>query len=335
VRTRRDADLTGQEASEWMARRDAGFTPAEAAAFDQWWRADPRHAIAIARLESAEHRLRGLRHFSEDGDFRSMSRGAGPAGSGIFRAVWLPWAVAAAFAFLLLKPRGTPAEPQAPAEFATTENGYQRILLAGGIIQLNERTALRPTVEPGGAELLRGEASFTVLPGAPAFFLRAGNRRISCSAGSFVVRKERDEVAVLVTGGEAEIQVSPAENLRVTPGTRVTIVASGAAPFRRDQVTPAQMQEVLAWQAPRLPLAETRLADAIEQFNLFNWEQFELADRALAERRVSGIFRADGADEFIAYLRREHRIAVERVNRASSSDRNSPGGIALLLRPLP
>ena len=90
-----------------------------------------------------------------------------------------------------------------------------------------------------------------------------------------------------------------------------------------------------AWQAPRLPLAETRLADAIEQFNLFNWEQFELADRALAERRVSGIFRADGADEFIDYLRREHRIAVERVNRTSSSDRNSPGGIALLLRPLP
>jgi predicted metalloendopeptidase len=38
---------------------------------------------------------------------------------------------------------------------------------------------------------------------------------------------------------------------------------------------------------------------------------------------------------FAAYLRREHRIVSERVNRTSSSDRNSPGGISILLRLAP
>jgi ferric-dicitrate binding protein FerR (iron transport regulator) len=208
-------------------------------------------------------------------------------------------------------------------------------MLAGTMVQLNERTALRASPGSATAELLRGEASVTVVPGARAFDLRFGSRRVHCAAGAVVVRVTDESVAVLVTAGAAEIRVGEKEPLRASAGTRLTIDPSGGAAVRAEQVTPAKTQEMLAWQAPRIPLADTRLADAIEQFNLYNWEQFELADRVLGERRVSGVFRADSVDEFAAYLRREHRIATERVNRTSSSDRNSPGGISLLLRSIP
>ena len=330
-----DASMIENEAADWIARRAGGLTPAEAAEFDRWWRADERRAAAIARVEAAEDRLRGLAHFADDGEFRAMLSVAGTTAPRIQWRMWMPWAVAAslAAAFFLTRPGAGPAE--APPVYATTEHGYQRLMFDGVIVQLNERTVLRAAGDRAVAELMRGEACIAVIAGARGFSLQAGKQIVRCMAGNVVVRVADGRVAVLVTAGSAEIQAGRGELRRVNAGERVTIDDVGVTPARSEQLEPAQMQDVLAWQAPRLPFAETRLADAIDQFNLYNWEQFELVDPALGERRVNGVFRADNAAPFAAYLRREHLIVTERVNRTTSSDRNSPGGISMLLRPAP
>ena len=330
-----DASMIEHEAADWTARRAGGLTSVEAAEFDRWWRADERRAAAVARLEAAEDRLRGLAHFAADGEFRAMLPAAGAAAHRFRWEVWLPWAVAASIAalFFLTRPGAGPVE--APPVYATTEHGYQRLMLDGVIVQLNERTVLRTTDDRAVAELTRGEACVAVIAGARGFSLQAGKQIVRCAAGTVVVRVADGSVSVLVAAGSAEIQADLGEARRVNAGERITIDEVGTTPARSEQLAPAQMQDVLAWQAPRLPFAETRLADAIEHFNLFNWEQFELVDPALGERRVNGVFRADNADTFAAYLRREHRIVSERVNRTSSSDRNSPGGVSILLRLAP
>ena len=46
-------DPIAVEAGAWLARRDRGLTAAEQDAFLQWLRADPRHRIALARLDRA------------------------------------------------------------------------------------------------------------------------------------------------------------------------------------------------------------------------------------------------------------------------------------------
>ncbi len=330
-----DAGRIEHEAADWIARRAGGLTSAEAAELDRWWRADERRAAALARLEAAEDRLRGLAHFAADGEFRAMLPVAGTTAPRIHWRVWMPWAVAAsmAAAFFLTRPGAGPAE--APPVYATTEHGYQRLMFDGVIVQLNERTVLRAADDRALAELVRGEACLAVIAGARGFSLQAGKHIVRCMAGNVVVRVADGRVSVLVTAGSAEIQAGRGEPRRVNAGERMTIDDVGITPARSEQLAPAQMQDVLAWQAPRLPFAETRLADALDQFNLYNWEQFESVDRALGERRVNGVFRADNADTFAAYLRREHRIVAERVNRTSSSDRNSPGGVAILLRLAP
>lgn len=330
-----DASMIENEAADWIARRAEGLTPAEAAEFDGWWRAAERRAAAVARLEAVEDRLRGLEHFATDGEFRAMLPVAGAMAPRIRWTLWMPWAVAAsiAAAFLLTQPGADPAA--APPVYATTEHGYQRLMFDGVIVQLNERTVLRATDDRAVAQLMRGEACITVIAGARGFSLQAGKQIVRCKAGNVVVRVADSSVSVLVAAGSAEIQAGRGELRRVNAGERVTINEAGDTPARSEQLAPGPMQDVLAWQAPRLPFAETRLADAIDQFNLYNWEQFELMDRALDDRRVSGVFRADNADEFAAYLRREHRIVTERVNRTSSSDRNSPGGVSILLRRAP
>ena len=330
-----DAARIEHEAADWIARRAGGLTTAEAAEFDRWWRADERRAAAVARLEAAEDRLRGLAHFAGDGEFRAMLPFADTRASRIQWKVWIPWAVAASIAALFFLTRPDAGSAEGPPVYATTEHGYQRLMFDGVIVQLNERTVLRPAGDRAVAELIRGEACIAVIAGARGFSLQAGKQIVRCAAGNVIVRVADGRVSVLVTAGSAEIHDGRGETQRVDAGERITIDEMGTTPARSERLAPAQMQEVLAWQAPRLPFAETRLADAIEHFNLFNWEQFELVDPALGERRVNGVFRADNADTFAAYLRREHRIVTERVNRTSSSDRNSPGGISILLRLAP
>src|SRR5688572_2208957 len=48
--TERDAIETA--ASEWLAKRDRGFSPTESRAFAQWRASDPRHEELVAELES-------------------------------------------------------------------------------------------------------------------------------------------------------------------------------------------------------------------------------------------------------------------------------------------
>ena len=132
-----DASMIEHEAADWIARRAGSVTTAEAAEFDRWWRADPRRAAAVARLEAAEDRLHGLARFADDGEFLALLPAAGAAAHRFRWEVWLPWAVAAsmAAAFFLTRPGAGPAE--APPVYATTEHGYQRLMFDGTIVQLN------------------------------------------------------------------------------------------------------------------------------------------------------------------------------------------------------
>lgn len=95
-------------AAAWLARRDAGFTPADADAFDRWLAADLRHAAAVRELENTraalgrpratghaarvpsdlEKRAR-IRHFRRARQFTLIGSGLAAAAA-IALAVWLP-----------------------------------------------------------------------------------------------------------------------------------------------------------------------------------------------------------------------------------------------------
>ena len=102
-------------AADWLARRDAGFNPTDAAAFDRWLAADPRHAAAVRELENAraaghaarvladlEKRAR-IRHFRRARRFTLIGSGLAAAAA-IALAIWLPSCLA---------PPSPPATPPA------------------------------------------------------------------------------------------------------------------------------------------------------------------------------------------------------------------------------
>lgn len=330
-----DSTAVDRDAARWLARRGAGLSQLEAAEFDQWWRADPRRAAAVARLEAAEDRLRGLADFADDPEFRALVGPAEAGRSSWHWAQWIPWALAASLAGLLILSRSQRPDVGTAPLYATTENGYQRMMVAGSVVQLNARSALRVPATGPTAELVRGEAGFTVLPGDREFIVQAGPFAVRSSAGTFSLRLSGDEISLLVVSGRVELS-GPAAEKRVLPASeRLTASPRNWTRAVATRMEPAQMQDVLSWQAPRVVFSDTRLADAIEQFNLYNWEQFELRDAALGERRVNGVFRADLPEEFVRHLASEHRIVGERVRRPSSSDRSDFGGASIVLRAAP
>ncbi len=327
-------DSLEAEAASWLARRAEGFTAEESADFDRWWRTDPERAAAVARAEAAEDRLRGLAAFRDDPAFRALLPTPAPSERSPRWAQWLPWAIAASLATILAVTQFPRTAPSRGSVFSTAEHGYQRLLLAGSVVQLNAHTQLR--VDPKGAlELERGEVSFTVLPGSREVRVAVGSLTVAAQAGTFSVRRDRDTVALLVTAGNAELRRGDSPGRRVAAGEQLLVQSADLAKARIVGVRPEQAQELLAWQAPRVALADTRLADAIEQFNLYSWAQLELRDEALGEVRVSGVFRADVPDDFLRHLAATHKIISQRVRNPSSSDPNGPGAILILLRAAP
>lgn len=92
----------------------------------------------------------------------------------------------------------------------------------------------------------------------------------------------------------------PARRSALGPGQQA-IIARRAAPTEGIDVrtlSTAEMAEALSWQATRLVFNQTPLAEVVAAFNRHNRVQLRLGDAQLAQRRITGIFRADNLEGF-------------------------------------
>src|SRR6185295_20034933 len=90
--------------------------------------------------------------------------------------------------------------------------------------------------------------------------------------------------------------------------THAAAVAKGQAlEFRaKEQVLvqeEADLGRIDAWRTRRLEFSNTRLAEAIEEFNRYSSTEVVIGSHGLAERRVSGVFRIGDTEGFLYSLR--------------------------------
>lgn len=321
------------QAAAWLAQRDDGLTPDEAATFARWREADPRHSAAVLRLEKMWQALGQLR------DFRPTARVhpdrdllAPPSGPRrFFPAVALAIAAALAIAFVIRKNGAEFRAPlDAPKVYSTTTAGYQRLTLAdGSIVELNERSevTVRYTATERRIHLVRGEAHFTVAKNkARPFFVETPVVAVRAVGTAFDVRLDATQVAVLVTEGRVQLRrhnVSPsgapprpgdagAEPPELAAGWRALVPNRADASLVVEQLPTEQTRTILSWQAPSLFFVDTPLADVVEQFNRRNHVQLSLADRDLASLPVGGRFGAENVEAFVRLLTSNGDIVVER-----------------------
>lgn len=304
----REIDRVEDEAAEWLVRRDAGFSAAEAAAFDAWLAADPRHPAAFAEMEA------GLDLLDRPGDLGLEQRVLAkidldePRGRSWWRQNpgWIGVATAAAVAWLIwVAVEPAPWSRPAPAQtVASVVQPEQRILPDTSVVELNRGGDIRIDFQSTrrDVELLQGEAHFSVAkdPARP-FVVAAGPVRVQAVGTAFAVRREAAAVEVLVT--EGTVTVSPTEGgsgalVVLEAGHRTVIDLASAEQPAVAAVTPEEIRRQLAWRVPRFELSQAPLGEAVELFNRTSTVKLAVADPTLAAEKVSGIYWAESPDGF-------------------------------------
>lgn len=347
-----EAEAIEATAAAWLAQRDDGLAPAQAAEFLRWRSADVRHEAAVVRLEATWSALQQLREFRPEaarhpdrellrappgrrraGSFPAIAATVALAASLVLAAVW--WFTAAE------QRTGLVAQTH-----ATTLDGYERVALAdGSLVELNSASEIR--VQFSTAErrvrLVRGEAHFTVAKNlARPFWVEAGTVTVCAVGTAFNVRLGAKDVEVLVTEGKVQVaevervvsnalagaavsettrwgqRAPPAPALLavneriVMPAVPVRAVATTPAAPVIEKVTPEHVRAALAWQGPRLVFVDTPLTEAIAQFNRRNSVQLELADAELGALPIGGSFRVENVEAFVRLLASGGEVMVER-----------------------
>jgi transmembrane sensor len=318
---------TGAEAAaaDWVVRRDAGFSPAEARAFQAWLEADPRHRAAWNRFDSAWSVLdRPRRSGGSDRmvrELRAAIRRRRAVAAGVAGAA----AVLLCAAFWQLR---RPAEkPPAAAPTVLVWQPTEKVLPDGSVVTLKPGAEI--AVDFSGhfrrVALRRGEALFRVAKNARRpFVVEAGGLEVRAVGTEFSVDRRPGEVGVLVTEGRVALDqavagangpaLAPRTLAFVDAGNRAT-VRDGAATLETPLVvgtSPREVDQRLAWLGTQLEFSTTPLAEAVALLNQHNRLQFVIGDPALADVRLSGFIRADNAEEFAQFLEAGFQIRTER-----------------------
>ncbi|WP_063582178.1 FecR family protein [Achromobacter ruhlandii] len=209
-------------------------------------------------------------------------------------------------AVALLAWSSLPAE--APS-FATTigaDRGERKqvTLPDGSILELNGNTLAE--VKFYGArreiELQGGEILFTVNAEAQRpFIVRAGSADGRAAGAVFDVRRDEDDVTVLVRAGTADVTGGHWWNLGLAvlrDGHSIRVPASGAIGVP----APADVDALLAWQTGRLVFRDTPMAEVVREMNRYLAAPLRLADSRAGRLRLSASFDLDPPEAMLQAL---------------------------------
>ena len=309
-------------ASAWLARRDAGLSEADEAAFQRWRTAKPEHADAAAELESTwvaldTPRSTGMTEVVRSEIKRRARRrvlrhrviGVASLAILIFAGVWSQ------------KPSPTLAPKKTTAR--VVEPARER-LSDGSLAEVPPGARIQNEYDPQvrRIKLLSGEGYFIVKkdPNRP-FVVQAGPFTVRAVGTQFAVSLAADYVEVVVTEGLVRVERDGAgshqsEPALVSYGHRLTLPRSAIAATLPTpvQLSPIQLSQHLTWRTPRLEFTDTSIAEAIALFNQHNAVRLKAGDRAVAELLVTGIFRADNVQGFVNVLEKSFGIRADRNN---------------------
>lgn len=327
------------QAAEWVVRRDAGLTAEQQAEFEHWLAADPRHFAAFAEMDAALGALNRPRELGRGQEVaRELIIWDVQKRQGHHRTRWKAaysiLAAAAAIAVAAVLVWNYTREATSPSVATMTLRPELRKLPDGSVVELNANAEIFVdfTSVRRGVRLVRGEALFTVTKDSTRpFVVTGGNVEVRAVGTAFVVRLDPANVNVLVTEGRVLVgQAAPMESASGTPalpppppvmvaaGDRIAVPADGSMIIKPkvEPVTSLELNTALAWREMRFEFTNTSLAEAVELFNRKSKVKLSLADPALADLRVSGIYWADNADGFASLI--ELSLDIEAVREAEN-----------------
>jgi len=295
--------------------------------FQQWLNRSAAHADAFVRSSRTFERLECLRRLPDTYLDELLQRyrceQKGPR-----RAPWRRWLSAAAAVCLGVILPLVPRPLTAAATLYMTQVGEQRtvVLTDGSTLRLNSGT--RIVVQPLGRyreiDLLEGETYFSVPPNLrqPVRIFTSADTIIG-NGSEFDVTQVNGRVEVLAVRGPVSVMSfdstgaprrqhiigrtdgANSNPLSLRAGETATIrTPQDGANVLLDSHTPLEIERLLAWRKGILAFSNQSAAEVVASFNRYNGQQMAIADRDIAELRLSGDFQFNDTASFIRALQR-------------------------------
>lgn len=303
-------------AADWLVRRQAGLTAADAARFEEWLAGDSRHRAAFAEVEAAWSTLSYPRTAGQTVEAKRQLAGRAQRR----RRRWLAASVAGASLAVALGVMFTPDRTvrfTSPQVSSVTPRPNLQTLPDGSRVELNAGAEILAEFSPAqrGVRLLRGEALFSVKKDSlRPFVVTAGVVAVRAVGTAFSVRHDVGQIGVLVTEGRVAVQrvevvagmAAPlsSEPILVDAGGRVQVPADPARSpvVAAAPLSPAAMATALAWRGHRVEFTRTPIAEAVALFNGQNRARIVIADPGIGQIAISGVFWADDPESFVRLL---------------------------------
>ena len=301
-------------AATWIGKRDAGpWTPDDALALQRWLAESSGHRAAYYRLNAAWEEAGRLRALGA-GTLAILAKTPLPRHSIGIRRRSARWALAASVllalgvAWVLLQ-----SAILHPDRYSTVIGGLQAVPMSDGSrVTLNTDSRLRISLNERErvVDLEHGEAFFEVARDTERpFVVTAGHTRVVAVGTQFSVLREGNEVRVIVSEGTVRMEPvnGDAPDAARPERDRLLLSAGTIARAQNENVlvqrkTAAQIEQSLTWRNGVLTFRDTPLADAVAEFNRYNTRKIVIADAAIADLQVGGIFRSTNLDPFVHLL---------------------------------
>jgi transmembrane sensor len=318
-------------AADWLAKRDSGaWTQRDETELENWLKSATAHWVAYIRLRAGWEDAGRLKAISS-GDPSAVPSREERRFVPLFgterafeasnpelkkRREWrvLPWAVAAAVMVTVFMAMQFGVSDQ--NHYSTPVGGVSALPLPDGSqVTLNTASEIRVAVTDSERRIVleQGEAFFNVAkdPARP-FVVRVGNRRVTVVGTQFAVRRDRDELRVLVTEGKVRLESEGESPQRAVLLPAGAVARDGDMGVRVEQRTAQDLEEMLSWRSGFIVFQDVELAAAVHEFNRYLPRQMVIEDPAIASIRVGGMFRVSNVEAFLRILQADFPVAVER-----------------------
>jgi transmembrane sensor len=205
--------------------------------------------------------------------------------------------------------------------YATPVGGFASVPMADGskvTLNTDSQIQIALTDTERRVELKHGEAFFEVSkdPNRP-FVVRAGRERVIAVGTKFSVRREGDDIEIVVTEGKVRVEGSAAgqgsrtdglADVFLTPGSIARASEAGVLVQRK---TLPEAEEQLSWRTGVLMFRDQSLQEAVAEFNRYNERKIVIQDPAVASLKIEGNFRATNVEAFVRLLESGFPVRAE------------------------
>ena len=274
-----------EQAEFWFARMQAEDCSAQARmAFRYWRTSSPQHAEAYRATEAL---WRSIGDVATDPGIRrlhaeTLTETAPLPSAAPRRRPYRPVLVAAA---LIMAVTAGGLGWWSERNLHRTGLGERLVVMLddGSSMTLNTRTRVRVRYSEGerALELLSGEALFDVArDAARPFIVRAGDGSVVALGTRFQVRRDDDQLRVVLLEGRVAFEQPHAEPLEMAPGEQIRVAE--AKPAERRVV---DTEAASSWTQGRMVFRATPLEEAIAEANRYARTRIRLADPARLDIR--------------------------------------------------